>query len=200
MALTLSLTKPGDNAPKLSLNLTKDEVFSIELFWDSKHDLDAHALLATNVGNGAKITGLEQILSTYNKKTGAITVNSNGSFQTPEGGLIHSGDALTGDAADVDEVITVNTAKVPKGVNEIPVFVTIHPAATATFGEVDAAGIRIKNGAGVIIAEYHLSDEFAEFDAIQMGTFVNDASSGWSYIAAGSGFNGNFNDILAFFS
>ena len=44
-SLVLNLTKPGEQASKLQLNLNKNEVFTIKLSWDeksggSKTDLD----------------------------------------------------------------------------------------------------------------------------------------------------------------
>ncbi len=201
MALELKLQKPGEEAPKLQLNLVKGSKFKVELFWDSTHDLDAHALLATNNGDGAKVTSLTQILSPYNMKTtgGALELNPDGSFNTPEGALHHSGDARDGVLEDIDELITIDGSKVPAGVNEIPIFVTIHPARTANFSEVKDAGIRIKDDFDVVLGEYMLSNEFSQFDAVQMGTLmlVNGA---WVYDAAGVGFNGDFNSILTFFS
>jgi tellurium resistance protein TerD len=198
----LNLVKSGDAAPKLRLNLAKPAKFSVELYWDSPHDLDAHALLATNSGDGAKVTAFEQVLSTYNcRKTnpqGVLTGNPDGSFSTPEGALTHSGDARTGVNTDVDEIITIDGAKVPAGVNEIPIFVTIHPAS-AKFADVKSAGIRIKNDSGTILGEYQLSDQFGPFDAVQMGCLLL-GQNGWEYAAAGSGFNGDFNMVLGHFS
>lgn len=203
MALQLPLVKPGETAPKLSLNLAKPARFSVELYWDSEHDLDGHALLAANTGGGAKITSLDQVLSTYNaKKTnpnGALTNNVDGSFSTPCGGLTHSGDSRTGMGKAVDEIITIDGAKVPSDVNEIPIFVTIHPSKSAKFMDVRTAGIRIKNDQGAILGEYELTNQFGQFDAVQMGSLLLGAN-GWSYSAAGSGFNGDFNTILGHFS
>jgi tellurium resistance protein TerD len=203
MALSLALSKPGD-APvkKLSLNLSKAAKFYIELFWDSEDDLDAHALLAFNNGNGAKVTSLNQVLSTYNasktNKDGTLVNNPDGSFSTPDGSATHSGDALTGldaDGDDADETITIDTAKMARDVNEIPIFVTIHPAGSSNF----AAGIRIVNDQRKVIAEYHLTDEFGEFDAVQMGSLLLD-ENGWAFSPVGSGFNGDFNTVLGYFS
>ncbi|MBI5003493.1 TerD family protein [Candidatus Kaiserbacteria bacterium] len=203
MALTLTLAKPGDEVKKLKLNLAKPAVFSIELFWDSPHDLDAHALLATNNGGGAKVSSFEQVLSTYNmKKTnpgGALTPNADGSFSTPDGALTHSGDVRTGVNTDVDETITINGAKVPAGVNEIPIFITIHPSHSAKFAEVKEAGVRIRNDQGVALADFKLSKEFGEFDAVQMGSVVL-GDGGWSFAQVGVGFNGDFNTVLENFS
>lgn len=199
----LNLAKPGDTRPKLSLNLTKVARFTLELFWSSAHDLDAHALLATNSGDGAKVSSFDQVLSTYNcKKTnpaGHLTGNSDGSFSTPEGALTHSGDARTGVNSDIDEIITIDGSKVPAGVNEVPIFVTVHPSKTAKFSDVKEAGIRIKNDQGAILGEYTLSDQFGQFDAVQMGSLLL-GPNGWEYAAAGSGFNGDFNTILEHFS
>lgn len=206
MALTLGLTKPGDApAPKLSLNLRKGERFTVELFWDSPHDLDAHAFLAFNSGDGAKVSRLENILSTYNvwrqnKPEGVIKANPDKTFGTPCGSLLHSGDSLTGVNKDIDETITIDGSKIPADVNEIPIFVMIHAeAAPATFAQVKHAGIRIKDSGGKMLAEYELSTEFAQFNGVQMGSlFLGD--KGWEFSAMGVGFSGDFNGILGQFS
>ncbi len=207
MALkTLSLVKAGDEGTKLHLNLKKGETFSVELFWESKHDLDAHALLATNNGDRAKVSGFEQVLSTYvfkrkvgGKIVGEFDRNSDGSFQTLCGSLRHSGDALTGKPDNVDEMITIDGSKIGESVNEIPIFVTIHPPGRVKFAEVAKAGIRIKNDQGVVLAEYQLSKQFGQSDAVQMGSLVLGAN-GWEFAEVGVGFNGDFNTILESFS
>ena len=205
MVLKLELGKAGGARSKLNLNLNKGTRFVVELFWDSKEDLDAHALLATNVGNGAKIDDLRQILSTYNVRKnnpqGALLGNTDGSFETPEGALHHSGDARTGVDRDVDEIITIDGSKIPEGVNEIPIFVTIHEASESglTFDQVTKAGIRIKDGAGKELAHYVLSGEFARFNAVQMGSLCL-GEHGWEFAPIGAGFNGDFNTVLSNFS
>lgn len=200
----LSLAKPGETPKKLSLNLNKGSKFSISLWWDSEHDLDGHALLATNQGNGAKVSAFEQVLSTYNcHKTnplGMLPVNADGkSFNTPEGALHHSGDARDGRNSDIDEIITIDGGKMPAGVNEVPIFITIHPSKSAKFSLVRQAGIRINDDSGKMLAEYELSNQFGEFDAVQMGSVVLGAN-GWEYLPVGVGFNGDFNMILDNFS
>lgn len=204
MTLVLALQKPGEAAPKLSLNLAKPARFSVELFWDSPHDLDAHALLATNPGQGgAKVSSFDHILSTYNaKKTnpnGTLLTLADGRFSTPDGSLTHSGDARTGISSDVDEILSIDGAKIPEGVNEIPIFVTIHPTTSTTFASVRSAGIRIKNEQGSVLGDYQLSNQFSAFDAVQMGSLLL-GPKGWEYLAVGSGFNGDFNFILSHFS
>jgi tellurium resistance protein TerD len=205
MSLTMKLQKPGEVAPKLRLSLNKGSRFLVELFWDSSHDLDAHALLAVNDGNGAKISSFEQVLSTYNsKKTsaqGVLETNADGSFSTPCQTLTHSGDSRNGTAQDIDEVITVDGSKIPAGVNEIPIFVTIHNSATSglSFSKVVRAGIRIKDESGKVLGEYELSSEFARFNAVQMGSLIC-GSGGWEFATVGNGFSGDFNSVLEHFS
>lgn len=205
MALKLPLQKAGDKSPKLMLPLGKGKIFTIELSWDSKQDLDAHALVATNDGNGAKVTRLEQVLTTYNTKKnnpdGVMITAPNGSFATPCGALRHSGDCRDGTATDVDETITFDSTKAASGVNEVPIFVTIHEAekSKATFAQVSKAGIRIKDSTGNTLHEYQLTDEFAPFTAVQMGSLILGAN-GWEFAPVGSGFNGDFMTVLGHFS
>ena len=70
--LTLSLEKPGTASPKLRLSLNKGAQFTVRVEWqcdaDHKDDVDVHALEARNDGNGAKVTELASVLSTYNTK------------------------------------------------------------------------------------------------------------------------------------
>lgn len=201
--MELNLTKPGDPVKKLSLSLVKATRFIVELYWDSKHDLDAHALLAANSGQGAKVSSFGQVLSTYNaKKTnpqGVLESNPDGSFSTPCGSLKHSGDSRTGENSDIDEVIMIDGAKVPAEANEVPIFVTIHPSNSARFSEVKKAGIRIKDDSGKVLGEYELSKDFGQFDAVQMGSILH-GPNGWEYAPVGVGFKGNFNAILENFS
>lgn len=203
----LTLVKEGEVKTKLSLNLSKTSRFFVELFWDSVHDLDGHALLAHNDGaNGAKVTSMAQVLSTYNSELpladGSATSRQAGDkrpFTTPCKSLAHSGDARSGIGVLVDEIITIDGSQIPSGANEIPIFVTIHPSKSAKFAEVKDAGIRIKDDNGKTLGEYVLSNQFGEFDAVQMGSLVL-GPNGWEFVEAGSGFNGDFNSILGFFS
>jgi len=199
--LKLPLTKPGEAVQKLQLSLNKGARFTVELRWDSTHDLDAHALLATNGGGGAKVSALEQVLSTYNSKrtnpNGTLIMNQDGSFSTPCGALTHSGDARTGVTTDIDELITILGDKVGSEVNEIPIFVTVHGGAT--FAGVKSASITIKDDGGKVLGEYQLTNEFAAFNAVQMGSLLH-SEKGWEFAPVGSGFMGDFNTVLGHFS
>lgn len=218
--LTLTLEKPGTETPKLRLSLNKGAQFTVKVEWicDADHadDVDVHALEASNSGDGAKVTDLASVLSTYNTtrmnpKGGALPSNPDGSFQTPSGGLFHSGDKRV---QNNSESITIDGSKLPPGVNEIPIFVTVHEAEhggsheveqggekdeEAAFGDIDVCTIALSDGAGKQLGAYKLSDEFKEFNVVQLGSLLL-GPNGWEYAAVGRGFNGTFNDVLAHFS
>ena len=216
--LTLSLEKPGVNAPKLQLTLSKGASFTARVEWqcDADHadDVDVHALEARNDGNGAKVTALANVLSTYNTKRmnpkgGALATNADGSFQTPGGGLVHSGDKRV---QNNTESIVIDGSKLPDGINEIPIFVTVHEAGhggghetehgsadEAAFGDIDICTITLSDETGNELGAYKLSDEFKEFNVVQLGSVLL-GTNGWEYAPVGRGFNGNFNDVLAHFS
>jgi tellurium resistance protein TerD len=198
MSITLNLVKKGEELPvaerpKIALNLSKGADFKLDLSWDSEHDLDAHALLLTD----GKLASEADILSTYCKQT----EESNGSFSIQNKALVHSGDCLDGQDKDIDESISINGSNIPDGINEIPVFVTIHDEGKKgfTFEEVKDAGGVIKDGSGSPLEDFKLSDAFKEFNAVQMGTFLLENGS-WSFSPSGAGFNGDFNQILSYFS
>ena len=218
--LTLSLQKPGADAPKLKLSLNKGESFTAKVEWrcDADHadDVDVHALAARNDGNGAKVTSLGNVLSTYNTKLmnpsgGALTNNPDGSFQTPEGGLSHSGDKRV---QNNTESIVIDGSKLPADINEIPILVTVHDAdhgggheaegageeeEEAAFGDIDLCTITLTDSSGKELGAYKLSDEFKDFNVVQLGSLLR-GPNGWEYAAVGRGFSGDFNDVLGHFS
>ena len=217
--LTLALEKPGVRTPKLSLSLTKGARFTVTVSWacnaDHQDDIDIHALAATNDGAGARVTSLQDVLSTYNTTRmnphgGALPTNPDGSFQTGDGGLIHTGDKRIQNST---ETIVIDGAKLRAGVNEVPIFATVHEAdhggqhadaaeedeEGAAFGDIDLCTITLTDSSGREIGAYKLSDEFRQFNAVQLGS-VMLGPQGWEFAAVGRGFNGTLNDILAHFS
>lgn len=217
--LTLALEKPGVNAPKLSLSLTKGARFTVTVAWscnaDHQDDIDIHALAAVNDGAGARVTSLQDVLSTYNTtrmnpQGGALPTNPDGSFQTSDGGLIHTGDKRIQNST---ESIVIDGSKLRAGVNEVPIFATVHEAdhggqhadeadedeEGAAFGDIDLCTITLTDSAGRELGAYKLSDEFRQFNAVQLGS-VMLGPKGWEFAAVGRGFNGTLNDILAHFS
>lgn len=204
--LTLALEKPGAPVEHLRLSLTKGARFTVTVSWECGHahvhDVDVHALAARNDGNGAKVSRLEDILSTYNTRTmnpgaGALATEPDGSFATPEGGLLHSVDRRE---QGTNETITIDGARLSAGVNEVPIFVTIHSQGEVeTFEEIERADITISDEGGKELGAYRLSDEFKEFNVVQFGSAIL-SEDGWTYAPVGRGFVGNFNDVLAQFS
>ena len=217
--LTLTLDKPGAApARKLQLSLNKGAAFKVTVAWqcDARHqdDIDIHALEARNGGNGAKVTVLEEILSTYNTtkmspKTGVLPTAADGSFATPTGGLRHSGDVrVQGNT----ETIVIDGSKLPTGVNEIPLFATVHKAEhtaghdegseaedEAAFADIEVCTVTIADESGRELGAYQLSKEFGEFNVVQLGSIMH-GDNGWEYAPVGRGFTGTFNDVLGHFS
>lgn len=216
--LTLQLDKPGLKSKKLQLSLSKGARFTVTIAWDCKadheDDVDIHAFEASNTGAGARVAAMENILSTYNTKKmnprgGALAGNSDGSFATPSGGLSHSGDIrVQGNT----ETITIDGSRIPDGINEIPLFATVHKADhgdeheggaededEAAFADIDVCTVTISDESGREIGAYKLSNEFGEFNVVQMGSIML-AGSGWEYAPVGRGFTGTINDVLAQFS
>lgn len=214
--LTLSLEKPGVAPPKkLQLSLNKGARFTVKISWEceAEHqdDIDIHALEASNPGDGAKVTALESVLSTYNTtkmnpRGGALKNNPDGSFSTPSGGLKHSGDVrVQGNF----ETIVVDGSNIPDGVNEIPLFATVHRAeedgeedhevGEAAFADIEVCTVTITGDDGRELGSYQLSDEFGDFNVVQLGSIIF-GPNGWEYAPVGRGFTGTINDVLAYFS
>lgn len=208
--LQLNLTKPGDAAPKLALNLNKGERFKVRLAWDGGADLDLHALVAVNTGAGAKIATLDDILSTYNVQRmvrgtpqGHIPLNADKTFSVHGGALAHSPDATDGHSDGDDEFVTIQPDRLTppaNGVLEIPLVAMIHPQTPGRkFSQVQNAHVVIENAAGQVLLDVSLSAQFGEFVGVQMGSIIVEPT-GASFHAVGTGFNSDFNEVLGFFS
>lgn len=209
-SLQLNLTKPGDTAPKLSLNLSKGERFKVRLTWDGETDLDLHALVAINTGAGAKVSSFEDILSPYNvqrvvrgQATGTLPLAADKTFSVHNGAVIHSPDATDGFKDGDDEWVSIRPdSLMPPAVGaiEIPLVAMIHPqSAGKKFHDVKNARVAIENAAGQELLNVSLSNQFGEFMGVQMGSIMIDAA-GSSFVAVGVGFNTDFNQVLAHFS
>lgn len=214
-ALVLDLHKEGEQSPVLSLNLSKGEGFKVRLMWEGDTDLDLHAIVCTNLGQGAKASSMADILSAYNvvrqiagKTLGSLQPNADGSFEVYGGALKHSPDARNGDQSDVDEWIDIDPVRLTRskvvpptnGVIEIPLLAMIHPQhGGLRFGDVKNASVVIENLDGEILLNISLSSQFADFVGVQMGA-IQIGDNGSSFHSIGVGFNGDFNTVLAHFS
>ena len=167
----VSLTK---EAPGLSAVL-------VGLGWDARttsgadFDLDASALL---VDPNSKILG-DPYFVFFNNLT------------SPDGSVEHMGDNLTGEGEGDDEVIKVNLAAVPAGVDKIVVAVSIYDAETRgqSFGQVRNAYIRIVNQAdNSEIARYDLSEDASTETAMIFGEIYRNGAE-WKFRAVGQGYS-----------
>ncbi len=218
--ITLALVKPSDvQPPKLRLSLNKGDTFSIEVYWnchaDHEDDVDIHGIECHNngSGNGAKLLSQYGILSTHNTtkmntKNGVLPVNTDGSFQTPSGGLWHSSDVRVQDAT---ETIIVDGSKLADEINEIPLLATVFKAdhmeeheaehdedGEAAFADIEVCTITIRDADKNVLGIYQLSQEFGDFNVVQFGSIIR-GENGLEYAPVGSGFNGDFNDVLRTF-
>lgn len=207
--IQLPLTKE-ETAPAIAFDLNKAQRYVVELYWQTKHDMDSHAV-ALVAGKGANGKGAYQahddILSTYNTSlvkvadpTKKHVSGSEGAFRAVNGGLIHHGDARTGLGSSEqapDETIEVVLANLPSDRTEVAFFITSHPPKSATFGEVQGAKLVIRDDQGVALLEANLTSDFGEFMMIKMGSIVKNESTGaWEFSPVAVGYNGTFNDIL----
>lgn len=209
-SLTLNLSKPGDNPAKLALNLQKDEGFRVRLAWEGGNDLDLHALVCTNHGDGARASSLGDVLSSYNicrqigtQTVGSLTPASDGSFSIHGGALRHSADARSGDQLEIDEWITVEPARLTLpaiGHLEIPLIAMLHPqGGQHRFRDVRNASVIVETEAGQALLRLALGEDFADFVGVQMGSILV-SGQGAEFAAVGVGFSGDFNAVLAHFS
>lgn len=209
-SLQLNLTKPGDVAPKLSLSLDKGERFKVRLMWDGATDLDLHALVAVNMGTGAKVSSFGDVLSTYNvqrtlrgQAVGYLPLAADKTFAVHGGAVVHSPDAVDGHQEGDDEWVSIQPDRLTPpgaGVIEIPLVATIHPQNTGRkFRDVKNARVVVENAAGKTLLDVSLSDQFGDYVGVQMGAIMIEAT-GSSFVAIGAGFNGDFNEVLGHFS
>lgn len=200
--IQLDLTK--EVVAPIAFSLTKIQKYIIELYWDSQHDLDVHAIAIRK----GKLINVQGILSTYNGNlvTSANTavkhvVGGKEKFQNLNASLIHHGDARSGvslNQQEPDEILTVDLPKLVDGEDEIAFFITNHPPRAAKFGEVSNARLVIKDDTGASLLTASLTNDFDQYDMVQMGSLVmNDVTQAWEFNPHAVGINGTFNDILA---
>lgn len=205
-AIVLNLSKPGEAAPAIQLDLRKHETFAVKLAWSGQADLDLHALVCVNRGNGAKLQQAGDILSTYNVKrsiggttVGHIDPNADGSFAIHNGALIHSPDARNGDASAIDEFVKVDPSKLvlpADGFIEVPLLAMIHPQSqNSTFANVQEAQVTIENSEGKVLMTARLGNDFPAACGVQMGTLMID-SNGAKFAPVGAGFTVDFNGVI----
>ncbi len=189
-----------------SFNLNKGDKFAIAkaitkfrlgLGWDESAtnkpiDIDAHAFGCVLKADGSP-TFYNDGSHAVTYANGALTKNSDKSFQTADGSIIHSGDNRTGAGAGDDESILIDSSKLPAEIVEISIFLTIHEAVSRgqNFGQINSSYVRILNeDGGDELARYDLQNEFASAITIQVGSLVK-TPAGWEFKAIGAGTSTN---------
>ena len=202
--IVLDLKLKDEGQSPISFGLSKINTYIVELYWKSKHDLDAHAIM---LEGGSHKNDLDNILSTYNPHLVLVenpSINHHPSgrkaFRNVSGSLEHTGDARTGvqiDAEAPDEVLKIHVDKWKKSSEKIAFFNSIHPPSTAKFNEVSEAKIVIKEEGGKTLLIANLSTDFGQYDIVQFGSLLRLPSGEVQFDPASVGLNGNFNDIIA---
>ena len=139
-------------------------------------DLDAAAFL---LGSNGKVSTDSDFVFYNNPK------HSSNSVQ-------HMGDNRTGAGEGDDEIIRIDLAAVPAGVDKIDFTVTIHEAEERkqNFRQVSNAFIRIVDDVtGEELIRYDLTEDFSVETALVVGELYR-YSGEWKFSAIGSGFKG----------
>ena len=167
------------NAPK----------FTIGLGWDTNSsssgtafDLDSSVFI---LGENKKVISDEHFVFYNNTKS-------------PDGGVEHSGDNLTGDGEGDDEQIKVDLSLVDPKATEICVVVTIHEADARkqNFGQVRNSYVRILDaGTNAEILKYELEEDFSIETAIEFGRIYKRGNE-WKFEAVGMGMKGGLQDYV----
>lgn len=162
-------------------------VFRIGLGWDAaqpgkEFDLDAMALMLN--ANGKAVN--EDSIVFYKN------------LEDPAKSVKHSGDNRTGAGDGDDEVITVDTTKVPADVQEIVVLVNIHDAKARqqNFGMVKNAKVNLYEGAegNKILAKYDLEED-ASMDRALVFCKLYRKDGAWKFQAVNEG-KGNYQSVI----
>ncbi len=155
----------------------------IGLGWDTNKydggadfDLDAAAFLLA--GNGKVASDADFVFY--------------GNLNHTSGGVVHTGDNLTGEGDGDDEVIKVDLSKVPASVEKIDFTVTIYDAESRNqnFGQVSNAYIRIVDQSNnTELIRYDLGEDYSVETAVVVGELYRNNGE-WKFNAIGSGFAG----------
>lgn len=163
--------------------------FTIGLGWDTNlsstgqnFDLDASVFV---LGENKKILSDSHFIFYNNLKS-------------PDGGVEHTGDNLTGDGEGDDEQVIVDLGKIEANASEICIVVTIHDAEDRkqNFGQVRNSFIRIFDTiSNQEILKYELDEDFSIETAVEFGR-IYKRNNEWKFEAVGMGMKGGLEDYL----
>ncbi|QUH21743.1 TerD family protein [Alkaliphilus sp. B6464] len=111
--------------------------------------------------------------------------NSKGFLTSKDGGLLHTGDNLTGEGDGDDEVMYILFDKLNHHIERIVVGVNIY-SARLPFSKVENAFCRILDGRnGDLIARYDLSNNLGDTYTVNIGEFIKQPNGNWVFAAIG---------------
>ncbi|MGI4751958.1 MAG: TerD family protein [Janthinobacterium lividum] len=117
---------------------------------------------------------------------------------SPDGGVEHTGDNLTGAGDGDDEQVKIDLALVDPRATELTVVVTIHEAASRrqNFGQVRNSFVRIFDTAtDTELLKYELEEDFSIETAVEFGR-IYKRDGKWKFEAVGVGMKGGLQDYL----
>jgi tellurium resistance protein TerD len=146
------------------------------------------------------------VLRTIRGQTeGTIKPNADGTYEVHGGALVHSKDAVNGLADGVDEWLRVRPSRFARpasGTIEVPIVVMTHhddPSKRPTFRQAQNLRLEIVDAHGALVEQVNVSQAFGEFNSLHGGSLVID-DGGCHYVSQGSGFQGDINTVLSYFS
>ena len=175
----------------VSIRLKKDSELlknvQCNLLWqiNDKHDVDVDvSCLGIAIDDkGAESLYSENYFVFYNN------------LESGDGSILHTGD----ERVQGGESIIINLEKIPEGVVNIAMFITIHNATKKRqhFGLVDSATCQIMNEkTSEMIAEYDLKEDFKGMTAVHVGSFYR-VDDEWEFKALGAGMVADLGGILS---
>lgn len=202
--IQFDLTAKQDQKP-ISFVLNKITKYFVELYWDSAHDLDVHAIM---MENGSHKNNTQNIVSTYNP-TLVLVENKNVNhvpggvkpFCNTSESITHLGDVQTGlqvNEQQPDETIILELGNIPTGRDQIMFFIGIHPPSSAKFDQVKNAKMIVRAEDGTKCLQANVTADFNAYDIAQVGSFKKEPVTGeWQFDPSAMGLNGDFNSIVA---
>ncbi|GAB2476356.1 TerD family protein [Jatrophihabitans fulvus] len=118
-------------------------------------------------------------------------------LSSPDGGVTHSGDNLTGEGGGDDEQIVVKLDALPAEADKVVFPVSIYGSGEngQNFGQVRNAFIRVVNQAdNVEIARYDLSEDMSTETAMIFGEMYRNGAE-WKFRAVGQGYSAGLQGI-----
>jgi tellurium resistance protein TerD len=188
-----------EKGQKVDLTKGSDStLFYVGLGWDApqtvgghEYDLDVSAILLNE--QGTILDGDSKNFVFY------------GNLDHASGGIHHTGDNRTGAGDGDDEVLIIDTSKLPANAQEVSFIVTIHDAAARgqNFGSIKNAFVRLvpanadktPNNTGQPNVRYDLNEDYSMFTAIQVGSIYRKDAE-WKFDAVGQGFKADLRGVL----